>query len=64
MEAVRHYGQQRMSYAMLSRGVAVFVKNSLVVTLPGLANAVKKAMDALFPHILHVYKVRAGYRYS
>ena len=64
MEAVRRYGQERMPYAMLSRGVAGFVKETLIVTLPGSANAVNEAMDALFPHILHVFKVRSGYRHS
>lgn len=58
VEWARQFGQQRTPYAMLSRGVAGFIEDTLVLTLPGSVKGVNEMIDALFPQVLHVLAVR------
>jgi cyclic pyranopterin phosphate synthase len=59
-EALRAYGQVRTPYAMLSRSMAGTIGKTIVLCLPGSSGGVQDAMDALFPAILHTYKMLWG----
>lgn len=59
-EAIRSYGQKIMPFAMLSRSVAGTIGDSIVLALPGSTNGAKESMDAVFPHLLHVFNIVKG----
>lgn len=59
-EAVRAYGQERMPFAMLSRSVAGVRGKTIFVSLPGSKNAVIEGLDAMFPALLHSFKMLKG----
>lgn len=63
-EQMRNYGQQRTPLAMLSRSVAGIKGQQIVLALPGSSKGVAECMDAIFPHILHVFQVLKGQRHD
>ncbi|MFD0863667.1 bifunctional molybdenum cofactor biosynthesis protein MoaC/MoaB [Sungkyunkwania multivorans] len=63
-EAIRSYGQDRMPYAMLSRSLAGTIRNTLVLALPGSTNGAKESMEAVFPSVLHVFRILKGARHE
>lgn len=60
METARNYGQDRVKTSMLSRGIAGFSDDMLILTFPGSSGAVKEYVQALFPQVLHVFSVKKG----
>ncbi len=62
-EAIRSYGQERTPLAMLSRSVAGVKGKTLVLALPGSTKGAEESMDAIFPSVLHIFKVFRGTRH-
>ena len=56
-EAARSYGMEHMPYAMLSRSVAGLKGKTLILALPGSTRGAAESMDALFPYLLHLFRV-------
>lgn len=63
-EQMRRYGQERTPYAMLSRSVAGIRNGKIVLALPGSSKGAEECIDAVFPHLLHVFKIVNGQRHE
>jgi cyclic pyranopterin monophosphate synthase len=56
-EAMRQYGFQRIPFAMLSDQVAGIRGSTLMVSLPGSSRGAGESLHALFPGLLHLFKM-------
>lgn len=63
-EAIRSYGQERTPYAMLSRSLVGTYKDSLLIALPGSTKGAAESMDAVFPAVLHLFRIFKGARHD
>lgn len=63
-EAIRAYGQQRTPYSMLSRSVSGLIGDTLVLALPGSTKGAEESMDAIFPAVMHVFRVLMAFRHD
>ena len=59
-EAMRAYGQMRTPMAMMSRGVAGSIGETLIVTLPGSSDGARESLEAILPGIFHARKMMKG----
>ncbi len=59
-ETMRAYGQERTPYSMLSRSIAGTRGSTLIIALPGSKGGVRDSLDAIFPAVVHVFKMLRG----
>lgn len=59
-EAMRSYGQMRTPLAMMSRGVAGSIAQTLIVTLPGSSDGARESLEAILPAVFHARKMMKG----
>jgi len=63
-EAIRAYGQNRTPYSMLSRSVSGLIGETLVLALPGSTKGAEESMDAIFPAVMHIFRVLEAFRHD
>ncbi len=59
-ETLRTFGQHRIATAMFSRSVAGVRGSTLIVNFPGSSSGVEDGINALFPSILHSFRMLNG----
>ncbi|MEG1409990.1 MAG: MogA/MoaB family molybdenum cofactor biosynthesis protein [Terrisporobacter sp.] len=59
-EAIRNYSMQFTKKAMLSRGVSVIRKGTLIINMPGSPKAVKESMECIMPALNHGLDILKG----
>lgn len=59
-EAIRSYSMQFTKKAMLSRGVSVIRKGTLIINMPGSPKAVKESMECIIPALDHGLDILKG----
>lgn len=57
METARAFGQKRSPHAIMSRGVAGFIGNTLALTFPGSRTGSEETWVALLPSIIHILEI-------
>ena len=63
-EVARSFGQELTPYSMLSRSLGGLKGNTLIIALPGSTKGASESMHALFPYILHLFKVMDYFRHE
>ena len=59
-EAIRSYSMQFTKKAMLSRGISVIRKETLIINMPGSPKAVKESMECIMPALNHGIDILKG----
>ena len=56
-ELQRAFGQRRTPFALMSRGVAGFIGNTLLITCPGSRRGALETLAPLLPGLIHIFEV-------